>query len=64
MPHFDEYAYLRLSKKNEKGYHLENQTKLSFNKKVVNDDFESSYHYRSVWLLLMVNPNFDNKELK
>jgi hypothetical protein len=28
----------------------------------VNDDFESSYHYRSVWLLLMVNPNFDNKE--
>jgi hypothetical protein len=32
VPHFDDYAYLRLSKKNEKGYHLENQTKLSFNK--------------------------------
>jgi hypothetical protein len=30
--HFDDYAYLRLSKKNEKGYRLENQTKLSFNK--------------------------------
>lgn len=32
MPRFDEYAYLRLSKKNERGYHLGNQTKLSFNK--------------------------------
>jgi hypothetical protein len=31
-PKFGELAYLRISKKHEKGYYLQNQTKLSFNK--------------------------------
>jgi hypothetical protein len=29
-PKFGDRAYLRLSKKSERGYHLQNQTKLSF----------------------------------
>jgi hypothetical protein len=32
VPVFKDKAYLRLSKKSESGYHLQNQTKLSFNK--------------------------------
>jgi hypothetical protein len=31
-PRFDDLVYLRISKNHEKGYHLQNQTKLSFNK--------------------------------
>jgi hypothetical protein len=31
-PKFEKFVYLRLSKKHKKGYHLQNQTKLSFNK--------------------------------
>lgn len=32
LPKFGEWVYLRLSKKGTDGYHLQNQTKLSFDK--------------------------------
>ena len=59
-PVFTDYAYLRISKKHEKGYHLQNHTKLSFDKigplKIIRKHSDLAYEIELPSWLTGINP--------